>query len=429
MKHLWLYWLPLLYLPDLGFETATPFGTLTVSDYFIGPYLILVLLAGQSTWSDRFNPRQKIYAHYLIPALLIFLWWASISTLTIMFRYDYVDLYPAYFSLLKLGKFTLYGVAAILTIRALSMADERDYLKFLRAIIASGILVGLTLLISHNSLENIRPYLTVSGQVFNANPTSVMLSIIIAFLVGVIVQGNSRGLWRLTIYLSLVIMVLGLSLAEGRGGWLSSIVAMVYLASRVSIKKTFWLTLVSITLVIFAYNQHPLFREQIDRTLYPDPNFIKQYDAGIFGINTIDAGARPRYWIVEASKIVYSPLLGTGFFHRGGLSGLDRVGSHNFLIQMFLETGIPGGVLVLIIIWKMWRHASSEPAKKSKRDLPVKAAIVAAIVSSISGEYFYGGMMLFTLLAVYASVGSLMVQQGDILQSSTPVRQIPQPIE
>jgi hypothetical protein len=39
--------------------------------------------------------------------------------------------------------------------------------------------------------------------------------------------------------------------------------------------------------------------------------------------------------------------------------------------------------------------------------VPTKAALVAAFVGGMSGEYFYGGLPLFTLLAVHAACGSL----------------------
>ncbi len=45
----------------------------------------------------------------------------------------------------------------------------------------------------------------------------------------------------------------------------------------------------------------------------------------------------------ESAKFPKSPIFGTGFYHRGEKSGLWLTGSHNFWIQMFLETGLVGG--------------------------------------------------------------------------------------
>ena len=108
--------------------------------------------------------------------------------------------------------------------------------------------------------------------------------------------------------------------------------------------------------------------------------------------------------------MIKAPVFGTGFFHRGfefSKSSLDEVGSHNFWLQMFLETGIVGGGLVLLIFWRMWRQAVFLERKGEKLAIAVQSAFVAAFVGGMSGEYFYGGIALFTLFIVYAPIGSL----------------------
>lgn len=408
MKRIWIYYLPFLFLPNLGFETVTPFGILTVSDYFIGPYLILVFLRNQPTGSDRYKPMNRRYVDYLIPTFLAFIWWAFISTLLINFRYDYQNLNPIYIGLLKLGKLSLYGLSAIFTIQALSKVDEDEYHTFLWAILASGLLVGITLLISNNSLEHLLPQMLQTGQyqVFQENPISAMLSIMITFLVGMILGENGSDLWRFTTIIVLGIMILGSVLAEGRGGWVAMFVGITYISVHVNFKQTLRLLLIGSILLAFAYYQYPSFKKNVVRTINPDPEYLNLYNAGIFGL---DDGARLVTLINELPKIQDTPLLGRGFFHRGGLSGIYSTGSHNFFLQMFLETGIPGGLLILLVVRQIWRHASSIQSKDNKLDLPIKAATTAAIISGLSGEYFYGGMVLFTLLLVYAPVGRLKV--------------------
>jgi O-antigen ligase len=104
-----------------------------------------------------------------------------------------------------------------------------------------------------------------------------------------------------------------------------------------------------------------------------------------------------------------SPLLGTGFFHRGGESGIYATGSHNFFLQMFLETGLPGGILMLLIFLRMWKVSGSEIARDSGFTVPVRSALTAAIIGGMSGEYYYGGAGLVVLFLVYAACGSLPV--------------------
>ncbi len=44
MKSLWMFYLPLLFLPNLA-GGKTSFGVLYFSDYLMGPFLVLVALA------------------------------------------------------------------------------------------------------------------------------------------------------------------------------------------------------------------------------------------------------------------------------------------------------------------------------------------------------------------------------------------------
>ncbi len=64
---------------------------------------------------------------------------------------------------------------------------------------------------------------------------------------------------------------------------------------------------------------------------------------------------------------------------------------------------------MLAIFWTIWQQAGTELAVKRRLDVPLKAALIAAIVAGLSGEYFYGGITLFALIAVYGTVGSLPV--------------------
>ena len=397
MRRLWLFWLPLLFLPNLGYEQATPFGTLTLADFLIGPYLILVYFGSQHSRAPG-----KLRIDAIVPLLVAFLWWASISTLLLPLRYDYPDYHPLWFGLLKLGKLSLYGLAGVLTTKAL--ADDEKRTGFYWSFLAAGVIVGVTLFLTGNAYENTR--LTASGsgaQVYLDNPVSAMMSILITFFAGSLLAGNGTPRWRRYASIGLIIMFLGFIMAEGRGGWLAALVGVLYLLSHVHLRRTLVASAVGLALVFYAYNQFPSFKEQVDRTLQPDMAYLERYQAGVFGI---DDGARLITLKNEAPKLLDSPLLGRGFFHRGGLSGLFSTGSHNFFLQMFLETGVPGGLLVLAIFWRMWRHAAQPIPGSENLKLPVRAALIAAFVVGLSGEYFYGGMTLFTLLLAYAPVGS-----------------------
>ncbi len=149
-----------------------------------------------------------------------------------------------------------------------------------------------------------------------------------------------------------------------------------------------------------VYTHSPPVRFRVDMTMHPD---IGRLNPGIGGI---DDGSRPDAWLQGLDQF-HSPVSGTGFFHRGGDSGLVSTGSHNFFLQMFLETGILGGTLILALFYGMWLQAASPVARLANLEVPVKGALVAAFVGGLSGEYFYGGVIPFSLIAACAACGSL----------------------
>ena len=166
MKRLWLYYFPLLFLPNLGFSGVTQYGSLELSDLLIGPYLLLVLLAAKL--------RQRMLIDRVVPLMAIFVAWALVTTLLIDIRYGYTEPYYVYVGLLKLGKFVVYAVAGLLTIKAL--VDERTRRDFARSLLVAGMLTGAAVaLINKASLpaENI----DLSSGYKASNQISVLVAI------------------------------------------------------------------------------------------------------------------------------------------------------------------------------------------------------------------------------------------------------------
>jgi len=121
----------------------------------------------------------------------------------------------------------------------------------------------------------------------------------------------------------------------------------------------------------------------------------------------VDDGARFSTWVHEAPKLINAPVLGTGFYHRGGTSGLWDSGSHNFFLQMFLETGIVGGILMMSVFALTWRQAGLKTTSPNKISVATRAALITAIVGGMSGEYFYGGVSVLVLFATFAIAAAL----------------------
>ena len=64
-------------------------------------------------------------------------------------------------------------------------------------------------------------------------------------------------------------------------------------------------------------------------------------------------------------------------------------------------------MLVLAAFATMWGHAGAAAAREAAEGTALRAALIAAMIGGMTGEYFYGGTVLLTLLLVYAPVGAL----------------------
>ena len=388
-----MYYLPVLFLPNLGFGQVTEFGTFELSDVLIGPYLVLVWLAA--------DLKRRTLIDKVAPMALVFIVWALVSTLLINVRYDYADNHYLYFGLYKLAKFVLYGLAGFLTSRAL--VDDRTRRDFARSLVMAALVVGIGLAtVGQKSNAGTRD---IFAGYKASNGISVMAAMLACYLCGLWLRRKGIGNWtRKFILVALCALVFGSAISEGRGGWVAGIAGLLYLCYQGGLRRGVVALMVGAPVMIsLLYAYSPVFRNRVEFTLFPDSTYLATYGSGVGGI---DDGARVVVWRDELGHFD-APVFGTGFFHRGGESGLSFSGSHNFFLQMFLETGIPGGLLMLIIFYRLWYLAGSHSARVAGLDLPVKAALVAAIVGGFSGEYFYGGVIPFALLAVCAACGSL----------------------
>jgi O-antigen ligase len=231
-----------------------------------------------------------------------------------------------------------------------------------------------------------------------ANALSVELAVLIAFLGVAWVIGWGGRRWRRVAPFCVAGMTVGLAFSHGRGGWLAALVGLAWLMyRRVASRRAAVISVAICAAAIIAYNSVSAFRYEVNRTINPDLEYLSRYQIGSLAI---DQGGRPKYWIKEGSKVIEAPILGRGFFNRNPGSGLDWVGSHNFWIQMFLESGLPGGAAVLGVLWLLWRES------RSRGLLPVEVSLIVVFVGGMGGEYFYGGMPLLVALVAVGMVFS-----------------------
>jgi O-antigen ligase len=395
MTKLWLLCFPLLFLPNLGFSHETTYGVLEISDLVIGPFVLLLLIAPSA------DHRQKISQVNLL--LLGFLIWTSLGTLSIHARYDYLDVIPVLIGcFMKLAKLALYVTAGVLISTKLINARVRT--QWLWSLLAAVVLLSVGLLMSING-QSTQQMDSVAGYK-SYNSIIVSMAILGSYISGLWIDNAASRKWRSTaipvVGFALCSVLLSASLnAHGRGGWLALIFGCGYIFLNKSRKtKAFTVVLTLALTGSIAYETLPNFKSLVDTTI------SSPEDGETYRVSGVDEGARVTTWVHEAPKLINAPLLGTGFYHRGGTSGLWDTGSHNFFIQMFLETGVVGGVLVVMVFVLMWRQAGTAISRQARISIATRAALITAVVGGMSGEYYYGNVSVLVLFAVFAIAGA-----------------------
>jgi len=393
VKRLWLFFFPLLFMPNAGFSHRTDFGVLEVCDWLIAPFIVLLMIAPSAKYEQRVAK--------LNPLLWSFLVWALLSTLSIHFRYEYLDDVPILIgSCLKLARLVLFVMAGVLIARKLGDPKARG--EWLWSLLAALLMLSMGLL-ANSGDPNAQPTDVLEGyKSYNAIVVSV--AILCSYIAGLWIDSGGSRRWRqcasVTIAFAVCSVFISSSLSShGRGGWLAFAAGFGYiLLKRTQTLKTLVIIFIVGLVCITAYEILPNFRSVVDLTLSASDDATLQ---------SVDDGSRISTWVHEGPKLVNAPLLGTGFYHRAGASGLWETGSHNFFLQMFLETGVVGGGLLILIFALTWRQAGLTAMSRNKISVSTRAALITAIVGGMSGEYFYGGVSVLVVFAAFAMAGAL----------------------
>jgi O-antigen ligase len=329
-----------------------------------------------------------------------FLVWALLSTLSIHFRYEYLDDVPILVgSCLKLVKLVLFVTAGVLIARKLSDPKVRG--EWIWSLLAASVMLSMGLLASSGG-PDVQPTEGLEGYK-SYNAIIVSVAILCSYVAGLWVDNIGSRRWRqyasVSIAFAICSVLISSSLSShGRGGWLAFAAGFGYIFwKRTQTLKTLAIIFIVGLASVTAYETLPNFQSLVDLTLSPS-------DAPL---QSVDDGARFSTWVHEAPKLVNAPILGTGFYHRGGTSGLWDSGSHNFFLQMFLETGVVGGILMMSLFALTWRQAGLRTTSLNKISVATRAALITAIVGGMSGEYFYGGVSVLVLFATFAIAGAL----------------------
>ena len=388
-REFWLLLLPLMFIPSASIGQATAFGTLEVSDFLIVPFIVTLLLYRKTTLR---HPYEKSFIHFS----MLFIIWALLGISLIMIKYNYPNgIAVAASSVLKLAKFTLFGAAGVMVWKKVNSRSVLTKLHY--TILVCGLIVALSLIFQQGTSDVLSE---VDQKVFKSlNMMSVTLGMIITYTLALVIARLETKTWTRFATVALLIMLVGFAISRGRGGWFASIAGLSYFFIKQGKRaSTIIVVLVALSAPIYLYQKFPAFRRDVMTTFNISAESQRNIEKDV-----VDSGHRVETWINEAGKFFNNPLTGTGYFHRGYLSKLWATGSHNYWLQMFLETGLIGGLLTFIIFSRLWLMTTADNVRKSGFNVPLQAVLITAFIGGLSGEYFYGGLALITLLLLFSS--------------------------
>lgn len=382
MKQLFLFFAVLSpFAPDVG--QAAGLGRLvevSAADKLLVPATVIVWLLARRlppTPIERFGR-----------PLLVFLLFALIASLSIPLRFPTAAPVVAVLGGLRMAKFSGYVLLAFGSLRCFASPRYRETVLLswgCGVVMMSSVLVYQALILDAGMRELGR------SDLLRGNPTSVALACVVVSGLSVLFSDTLAR--RRTWLLGAVMLagIIGMIFSQGRGGWVAILIGGAFLIRKISARSVF--AVMTLTLVVvMAAAESPSVARNLRALIVEEQGYSAGGDDAEASLDDAD---RIQTWVHEGAKLADHPLLGFGVFHRGGASPLWSTGSHNFFLQMFLETGLLGGGAFLWFVLTLWRGTKT---LRGEARTGSRAVLLTMVSGGLGGEYFYGDAPLYCFL-------------------------------
>lgn len=394
-NNFWVLLIPFLFLPNDLFPIAkSSLGSLQLMDVILLIFSPFWLVSFLKIKKNRELTKIRLSAYFLLVFILL-------TVLILPLKFPFISDFYYNFSMMKALKFLLYVLFGLFLMDRFQENKLDLYNKAIRFSIFIICLVIILNFLAGNIGDTNNEFREDDVKFISYSALNV-ISVALAILSASQLEFFFRKKTRLNLLLfSLVCSTLLLS--GGRGGTIAFICALiVYQYQNNSISNQFKILLFSVVCFTILYTYVPEVQYQIDRTINPDSEFLRKNNAGVAGL---DDGKRLSGLLKSFPKWFNEPLLGYGFFHRGGYSKLATWGSHNFYLQMLLEVGLIG-VILFVIFFKRLNQRRKEIANICPQKVKsIFFCFLAAFVGGLSGEYFYGGEALLSFMLSIIPLG------------------------
>ncbi|MGC9019431.1 MAG: O-antigen ligase family protein [Candidatus Bipolaricaulaceae bacterium] len=307
------------------------------------------------------------------------------------------------------GLFTLIGLFLIYLCAGIYPVEKREVEVLKGLIVLGGCLAAACTLFLYAQRvtygESIRASL-VFGEARKADPNQLATSLVLPLVLSLEWIARPNSLPKKWSFVSTVVILLAILLTGSRGGVLSAAIAMLIflwrMHKRLSKRSVIAAGLVITTIVaVLALGFLP-------------QNLLERFNLNV--VLSSEGAGRFSIWKIGVISFLNKPLLGYGyenfpyaydlFYSQVPVSydpGIHRP-AHNIYLQIFVETGIIGGFLLLAVFWQHWRLAR----RLSRKD-PASAAVEAILIGVLAAGLTLGNLywkyfwLAFSLILVVAN--------------------------
>lgn len=359
----WPLLLALLFLPNFWqFDLSGTYGGIKMMDVSLTSFVTVLIFVKKKAQVESRNL-----------SLYLFVFWIILTVISMLVKYEYNTFNEVIYSSIKVIKYAFYLIGINIILSRISLENMK---YFLMSLYLSAFLLSLSIMI--DSEERIIHYYT------GDNMRAVALCIVLVFLLMLYIFGVFRRVYSIPLLLFFIVALLA---SKGRGAMIGlAATILFYVFLNVRIGNVYIIAFSSALIIWTVYLSEGQFFEDVNRSLTSEA-------IGSSGI-VVDDGRRGKILMREFPKILDNPIFGTGFFHRSYLSLLQPEGSHNQILQIFLETGIVGGIIYLTYFFRRLSR------RYFSYDRAVNYTIIAAFICGMSGEYFYAGEAMLALFMI-----------------------------
>lgn len=356
----------------LGFAD---FGTLTK---YLGILIIITL------WANRII---IVRGHLLKPPFVTWSWalFLLLAGISGLWTLSPADTFSSLYTLA--GLFLIYLSIGVYPF------TRNDYSLLTKLVVVGGVCAAvytiLTYLRGITLPQSVRASL-IWGVERRADPNHLVTSLILPllFLLGWLTQPYGRH--KIWVLISVVVIAVAILLTGSRGGALGAAVAVLLFFWRIRHHirrhRAIILFLSVVTLIFFVLTFIPIQHQLFERFRLEE---------------ILESGGANRFliWQVGFKAFLHRPLVGYGYSNfpyaydlfKSAVPGayLPHRVAHNIYLQTFVELGVFGGLLLLLIAWLHWRIVN-RMTRRSNDGIALEAAFIGILVSSFTlGTLYY----------------------------------------